>query len=368
MPYYKIRNTCIAIFFFVLLLASCKNTSRTTSQQIQLTVLDSFQLNINDDTYRVFMVKDSKYLALNSDRSKLAVFDAEGKAEKTIDKKGPGPDAYSSVVKLGFGKDNQEIIVVDKQKAIIYSAEGYKNINLSNEYIFPLPSDARVFFNQNQGFLFSTSSLKYSPEKMNYFDSVQTFTRINPDHSVDNLGGFHKESIYREKIFSTMYDPRGFLTEDSPIVYTLFPFEPVLYPFDLEANKYLAPISIDLKEFSEIAHRNDQSMEGMLYLLQQNASFKDFIVGQEYALLFYRCGLKKEEQASSLTGYNQISMKKRRYELALVDKETGALIAQPFFDERITHLIGFDTDDHLLFQHINDQEEMIIYKAKIDFK
>ena len=333
-----------------------------------LTVLDSTKLSINDDTYRVFAEKDSKYLALNSDRSKLSIFDAAGRVEKNIDKKGPGPDAYTAIVKLGFGKDNQEIVVVDQQKAIIYSSDGYKNVNLSNEQIFPLPSDARVFFNQNQGYLFSTSCLKYSPEKMNYFDSVQTFTRINPDNSLDNLGGFHEESIYRDKIFSTMYDPRVFLSDNSPTVYTLFPFEPVLYSFDLETNQYLTPIVLDLEEFDDIAHRNDQSMEGMLFLLQENASFKDFIVGQEYALLFYRCGLKKEEQASSLTGYNQISLNKRKYELALVDKKTGSIVAQPFFDDRITHLIGFDKEDNLLFQHINEQEEMIIYRTSIDFK
>jgi hypothetical protein len=142
--------------------------------------LDSVRLDVNDDTYQVFAQKDKKYLALNSARSKITVFDLEGNREKVVDNKGPGPETYTPIIKLGFGKSTQEIIVADQQKAIIYGPQGYKNVNLSKEEILPLATDARAFFSPEQGFIFSSSCLQYSPEKMEYFDSVQTFTKISP--------------------------------------------------------------------------------------------------------------------------------------------------------------------------------------------
>lgn len=352
----------------LILTISCTPEEYTSKKDVDLIILDSFKLNINDDVYRVMDMEDSGLLAINSNRQKIALFNTQGEVLKTIQKRGSGPDQYTVINKLGFGENSDEIVVVDATKMIRYKDNEFINTNLSLDNIVPILSDGRLFFVPGLGYSFTSSNLNYSPESSIYFDSIHTISLVGQQAGINNIGGFPKSSIYREKIFSLQYDPRIFIPKNEKVAYMLFPYEPVVYPYDLVAQVFLDPIRLSIKEFDKVKHRTDQGMESMLYLLQQNPSFKDIVVGPKYVLVFYRSGLDKEDHASSLEGYNQVSRFKRKYELVLADKESGDIIGQPFFDDRITHLIGFDKDNNLIFQHNNESEEVIIYKCKITAK
>lgn len=355
-------------FSILVLTISCTPEDHISNTEVDLIILDSFKLKINDDVYRIMDVEGSNLLAINNNRQKVAIFNNQGEVIKTIQKQGSGPDQYTAINKLGFGKNSTEIVVVDNTKMIRYENNEFVNTNLSLDNIVPILSDGRLFFVPDLGYSFTSSNLSYSPESSIYFDSIHTISLIDSQAGITNIGGFPKSSIYREKIFSLQYDPRIFIPENEKIAYMLFPYEPVIYPYDLVAQAFLDPIILSIKEFDKVKHRADQSMESMLYLLQQNPSFKDLVVGPKYVLVFYRSGIDKEDHASSLEGYNQVSRFKRKYELVLADKETGEIIGQPFFDTRITHLIGFDKNNNLIFQHNNENEEVIIYRSKITTK
>ena len=72
----------------------------------------------------IFYADDNKIIVLEYDTGAIVIFDGEGKAVRSINHKGRGPQEYSDTRSLFFDSDNMEFFIYDRSKICVYGYDG----------------------------------------------------------------------------------------------------------------------------------------------------------------------------------------------------------------------------------------------------
>ncbi len=354
----------ISVFSFGL--SYCSVASDSTGKRPEIRAVDSVIIELQDDFVNIIYFNGSFFAGINSQRNKIFIYDTSGEIKKVINKLGIGPKEYKKIVKFGI-LSSDEIAVVDETKILFFDIHSEKitSCPLDVKKILPLPHDLYLFEGGKGSLFFTSSSMEHSPSQETYFDFVHTFTVFKQRNcTFKNLGGYPVTSIYRGQLYPTAFEPYIYVDHFEEKVYQIFPYELNIYIYDMSGKlREVLPVKPD--QFGKTVYRKEKSLENMIYLLQKNSRFRKIIVGNKYIILQYLEALPDEYISKSLELYNKEGRFKRGNQASIYNKN-GQKQGLDFRIDNMS-LIGFDEDDYLWVQKIEDDETVKIYKAEIVF-
>lgn len=358
---------CVALFTVF----GCRQDEGTNFRQnaeVRLIITDSIRFEASGDYIRFIAHLNNKFLAVNSSKNKIYILNNNGKTEKLIAIQGPGPLQYSKMIKCGFISSDQ-IAVVDNNKILFYNLidDSITTCKYEKEEMLALPSSIRLFPLPKEQFVIASSAFDLSPSEMSYFDNLHTFSILEEDCTNHNKGGYTPESIYRQDLFPALFEPTIYVPNSGTDIFQIFPLDKKIYRYGGEQFELLETIAIEPNEFGEVVNRQDDSMESMMYLLQKNSVFRNLVVNDSYILMYYIKGLSDDDVAASLASYNEKARVLRKKLFSLYDLK-GNKIGADFEDDKVSVLLDFDEEQNLLFQANTDDNNNIIYKARIEVR
>jgi len=352
---------------FLGLVYSC--TSRVDSPSdmyiTEIEILDSINFEVDNEFVFIRAFNDSLFLGRNATRDKLFLFNAEGKRKRIIARKGEGPSEYEEVSNYGLDSEGN-IYVFDGQKVLVFFHNSDRIDVCANDAtkILPELNDKRLLV-MNSGEILMSSSTNDDPSYLEYFDSVHTMTVIDTACEYRNLGGYPDGSMFRKRVYIMGYDVKTQISRvEENKAFQLFRWDKNLYIWDIQADTLIKSISLNPDHFGEIVQRSQGSFEDMMYALQRNPKYIDFIVGDQYILTYYMAGLSDENISASIEKYNKTINEIGKRLFSIYDRD-GNKIGPDFADDRIDYLIGFDKNQNLLFQMDNEDGNVKIYKAEL---
>jgi len=357
----------ILLFGFLSFVYSCASSADGQNDEvlIEVKILDSIKFETDNEFVIIRSFNDSLFLGRNATKDKLFLFNAEGKRKRIIARKGEGPSEYEELLNYGLAS-NGDIYIFDGQKVLIFSydSDHIDACPSDIDRIFPELNDNRLFVTDN-GEILMSSSTNDDPSYLKYFDSVHTMTIIDTACEYRNLGGYPDESIFRERVYIMGYDVKTQINRgEENKAFQVFRWDKNLYIWDIQTDTLIQSISLNPDHFGEIVQRSQGSFEDMMYSMQRNPRYIDFIVGDQYILTYYMAGLRDENISASIEKYNKTLNEIGKRLFSIYDRD-GNKLGPDFADDRIDYLIGFDKNQNLLFQTDNEDGNVKIYKAEL---
>lgn len=357
----------ILLFGFLSFVYSCASSADGQNDEalIEVKILDSIKFETDNEFVLIRAFNDSLFLGRNATKDKLFLFNAEGKRKRVIARKGEGPSEYEELLNYGLAS-NGDIYIFDGQKVLVFFHNSDRIDICANDAtkILPELNDSRLFVTDN-GEILMSSSTNDDPSYLKYFDSVHTMTIIDTACEYRNLGGYPEGSMFRERVYIMGYDVKTQINRgEENKAFQLFRWDKNLYIWDTQTDTLIQSISLNPDHFGEIVQRSQGSFEDMMYAMQRNPRYIDFIVGDQYILTYYMAGLRDENISASIEKYNKTLNEIGKRLFSIYDRD-GNKLGPDFADDRINYLIGFDKNQNLLFQMDNEDGNVKIYKAKL---
>lgn len=352
----------ISLFLFF----SCKHQI-INSDETPISTVDSIYFETKDDFVHIIYFNSLYFAGINSSLNKVYLFQKSGKIKKIIDQQGDGPSQYKKISKFGMTQSG-DIIILDDGKALFFPLESKtpKVCSFFQKDILPLPSNLQLYTDQNESYYFSSSSMKYSPSQKSYFESVHSYSRFSfKDCVFENLAGYPENSIYRNKKVITAFEPQIFCAPEENKVYQIFPYEKNIFIYTLDG-RFLQSLPIEPDQFGQTTYKNEKTMDNIMYMFQRNSRFRNIIVGKNFITLLYLKGLDNDDISESLVGYNATGKSKRKHFISFYDKN-GTKLGKDLSGSFIENLIGFDENDYLWYQKKDNNDAVVVCKAKINF-
>ncbi len=382
--YYKLcTNNCSAKLIFIIILftfISCQKEKYEDSELARAELVATDTLVFEDPKEKIILLdkSESHYLGVNSGKSKLYLFDEDGKISLIIDKKGSGPEEYTNVKKAAFCGDSLLAIIelfavsiYDREGNFVSRCTGLQDQYFPSHFLFASSNDStdEIFFSAYHPSN-STSDLSYFRNKENF-----NFVKFDPQEcKATGFAPYEQTSVYTRKYFPTMQSGIFDINKEENILVAMHALDDNVYWYDLDSLKLVRETKIEYDHFTAAKgvspDENDLITEiRLIQINSKNIQLKVAPGGE--IITCYMLGIPEEEAAvKSIAAYNNLEKKKF---IALFDKE-GRKLCKDIEDKSNASILKFLDTQNILFRATEIEnsdgeakEGLFVFNFKIEF-